>query len=128
MNAKQANEILQSITKDDQQEARNLLQWLAKNMKGGNWDKLDQPQKLIVMISFAMVYGWKKGVQSVSGKVKDWFIIYRNKETGGIEVTEKAGATAGEAIALFRQDTQHIGHTILQVTEMNDPEGVREIK
>ena len=57
MNKQEATEILHSITPDKNREAFNLYNFLAENMKGGNWDDLHPQQKIVIMYAFAIEYG-----------------------------------------------------------------------
>ena len=57
-----SNDILHSITKEKQQEAAKMGQFLTKEMKGqspqgGNWDDVTQAQKLVIMLAFCIEYG-----------------------------------------------------------------------
>ena len=57
MNKQEAESILHSLTAEKRREAFNLYNTLAGNMRGGNWDKLNQQQKTVIMFSFAIEYG-----------------------------------------------------------------------
>lgn len=57
MNKKEATEILHSLTTEKRQEALNLYNFLAGNMRGGNWDTLKPQQKILIMYAFAIEYG-----------------------------------------------------------------------
>lgn len=62
MTPKEATEILHSLTPGKQQEAAKILQFLVKNMKGktpqgGNWNDLNQTQKMVIITAFCIEYG-----------------------------------------------------------------------
>lgn len=57
MNAKEANDILHSLTPEKRQEAFTLYNVLGKAMQGEKWEKLNQQQKLLIKFSFAIEYG-----------------------------------------------------------------------
>ena len=57
MNIQEANSILHSLTAEKRKEAAMLYNFLAQQMKEGNFKPLTSQQKLMIMFAFAVEYG-----------------------------------------------------------------------
>ena len=57
MNIQEANSILHSLTAEKRKEAVMLYNYLAQQMKDGNFKTLTSQQKIMLMFAFAVEYG-----------------------------------------------------------------------
>ena len=57
MNAKEATDILHSLTQEKRVEAVELHNYFVQNTQGGNWQGLSKQQKQMIEIAFLIEYG-----------------------------------------------------------------------